>query len=143
MNGSKTYFERNGIKLTDEALVIKDKNIPVGDITSFELSDCGINKTNLAVVILIGISGYFVLWFCSGNNSFIAMDSLTGVFFLGIVVFSAIVVLRSLGGDKDAVKITVRTRDGRSSSLKINEVKTAVELEDALRRVLEKKPPAN
>ncbi|GEM_PF-4094416 len=143
MSEIKTYFERNNIKLTDEFLTISGRDIPVADISSFELSDCGLNKINLIVVVLIGISGYSVLWFCSGENSFIALDNMTGVFCLGIVVFSAIVALRSLGGDKDAVKIIFRMKNGSSNSLMIKDVGMAVELEEALRKVLEKKLPAS
>ncbi|HCE45587.1 MAG TPA: hypothetical protein DET40_18760 [Lentisphaeria bacterium] len=130
-------FQRKDIVLAEDVLTVKGEDIPVKDISSLEVVDCGSGFAWWLTVILIGASGYFLLWFCSGNNSFIALDNMTGVFFLGIVVFSAIVVLRNLDSEKEGkMNIIVTVGKRRISVLKTKDMETVHAFEETLRKLM-------
>ncbi len=131
-------YEYKDIVLTDEILTYKGGKIPVKEISSFEVADCGVGRARWILPLLVGATGYAVLWFCSGDNSFIALNNITGVFLLGIVVFSAVVVMRSLDFEPEGmVKLVVVTIDRRITVLKTKELQAINRLEEALKKILE------
>ena len=140
MGGKIKLFEEKDIVLTEDVLAVKGEEIPVKGISSFEILDSGVGagRAKWIAVILIVAVGYSVLWLCAGENSSLKLDNMTGIFCLGIVVFSVIVVMRSLNFQPEGkVRFVIMVGDRRMTVLNTKDMEMVRKFEECLRKAIE------